>query len=330
MLRKTCLLLLVLILIPGISHAKTETIFADHKSVMGDNDSKNDARRMCFLEAKRKVLEKAGTYIESHTQAKNYKLTKDEINSYASALLKVETVKEEWKFVGENMAVFMTVKADVDTGYVEKQLAEIKKDASVQKKIKDQQAQIQELERRFFDLQKQLGAADSSKALPLRKERKEVFKEIDDIETRHKNVIGNLELPKRKAASVKLAKRILAYVETNMTPEEVKYILGEPDTESEYKLEYGDFNIHFTNDGKLYLMKRISFDIGWHYKAVKLTGQYRFRKLEMAQDGEKTYTIKSGEYNILKHGIRNERKQHGWDELQNNELKRIKEYVLGE
>ena len=59
--------------------AKTEVIYANHKSVMGDNDSKNDVRRMCFLEAKRKVLEKAGTYIESQTEVMNLHLTRDEI-----------------------------------------------------------------------------------------------------------------------------------------------------------------------------------------------------------------------------------------------------------
>ena len=87
------LLSLSLIAMPSSSVAETKTIFVDHKYVMGDNDSKNDARRMCFLEAKRKVLEKAGTYIESHTQVSNYRLTKDEISAYSAALLKVDTVK---------------------------------------------------------------------------------------------------------------------------------------------------------------------------------------------------------------------------------------------
>ena len=123
--------------LPSQSLAKTEVIYATHKTVMGDNDSKNDARRMCFLEAKRQVLEKAGTYIETQTKVQNYQLTKDEISTYAAALLKVDVVKEEWKLVGENMAVEMTVKANVDTNYVEQQLSRIQKDTSVQKKIKD-------------------------------------------------------------------------------------------------------------------------------------------------------------------------------------------------
>lgn len=74
------LVFFTLILIPSLSLAETKTIFADHRYVMGDNDSKNDARRMCFLEAKRRALEKAGTYIESRTEVKDFRLTKDEIS----------------------------------------------------------------------------------------------------------------------------------------------------------------------------------------------------------------------------------------------------------
>ena len=119
MFKKICLLFFVLILLPSLSFGKVKTIHASHKYIMGDNDSKNDARKMCFIEAKRKALEMAGTYIKSSTEIKNLQLTKDEITIYSSALLKVETVKEEWKFIGENLAVFLTVKADVDTGYIE-------------------------------------------------------------------------------------------------------------------------------------------------------------------------------------------------------------------
>ena len=77
---------------------------------MGDNDTKNDAKRICFLEAKRLCIEKAGTYIESNSKVINGKLTRDEITTYAAAILKVEIVSEETKFIGENVAILMTVK----------------------------------------------------------------------------------------------------------------------------------------------------------------------------------------------------------------------------
>lgn len=220
MLRKTSFLMLILFLIPSISFAKIEIIFSDHKYVMGDNDSKNDARRMCFLEAKRKVLEKAGTYIESHTQVKNYQLTKDEINSYAAVLLKVETVKEKWQLVGENMAIFMTVEAEVDTSSIEKQLAKIKKDMFVQKKIKNQQIQLQKLEKIVINLQKQLGSVDATKAAVLRKERNVTFKQIDILEAKKIEIV---EKVKRKSKNAK------DLVENGMTMKDVRSLLGSPD-----------------------------------------------------------------------------------------------------
>lgn len=238
--RNACLLLLVLILIPSISYAKTETIFADHKYIMGDNDSKNDARRMCFLEAKRKVLENAGTYIESHTQVKNYRLTKDEINSYAAALLKVETVKEEWKLVGENMAIFMTVKAEVDTSSIEKQLEKINKDTSVQKKIKNQQAQLQKLEKTVVKLQKQLGAVDATEAAVLRKERNVTFKQIDDLEAKKITIVNKVRRKSKKAKDL---------VENGMTMEDVKSLLGTPDGHSSGTWYYGTTRINFNYGG---------------------------------------------------------------------------------
>ncbi len=241
MLRKAYLLSLVLVLFPYISHAQTKTIYETNKYVMGDNDSKNDARRMCFLEAKRKVLEKAGTYIESHTQVKNYKLKKDEINSYSAALLKVETVKEEWKFVGENMAIFITVKAEVDTSYVEKQLAKIKKDTSVQKKIKDQQRQLQELERTVTNLQKQLGSVDATKAATLRKERNVVFKQIDELQAKKIAIIKRIRLRSKKAKDL---------VVRGMTRQDVISLMGEPDGEDVYfDYFYGTTKIEFNSAG---------------------------------------------------------------------------------
>ena len=45
--------------------AATQTITVSHSYTLGDNDSRNDARHLCFLEAKRKVLEQAGSFIQS-------------------------------------------------------------------------------------------------------------------------------------------------------------------------------------------------------------------------------------------------------------------------
>jgi hypothetical protein len=56
MIRLVCYSTILLILLPSFSFAEIKTIYVSHKYIMGDNDSKNDARHICFLEAKRKAL----------------------------------------------------------------------------------------------------------------------------------------------------------------------------------------------------------------------------------------------------------------------------------
>lgn len=209
-----------LIFIPIYANAEIKTITASHTYIMGDNDSKNDARRMCFLEAKRKVLEKAGSYIETRSEVKNYQLTEDEISAYSAALLKVDTVKEQWKFRGENMAIEISVKAEVDTGYIEKQLTRIIKDTSVQKKIRDQQGRLQELERRVVNLQKQLGTRDASEAAILRKERNVTFKQIDELQAKKISIVDRIRSKNRDARNL---------IVKGMTMSDVKSLLGPPD-----------------------------------------------------------------------------------------------------
>ena len=230
------------LLFPCLASAKTETIVATHKYQMGDNDSRNDARRMCFLEAKRKVIEKAGTYIESYTQVKNYQLTKDEIEVYSAALLKVETIKENWKLSGATMAVEITVKAEVDTSYIEKQLSLIKKDKSVQTKIKNQQFQIKDLELKVIQLQKSLGSVDATKASELRKERNVTFKRIDSLEAKKIEIQKRIQTKSRDACK---------YVEKGMTKNDIKSLIGSPDGDAYGQIwYYGNINIYF-NPGDL-------------------------------------------------------------------------------
>jgi hypothetical protein len=124
----------MLTFLPFAAYARTETIFANFKYTMGDNDTKNDAKRICFLEAKRLAIEKAGTYIESSTEIKNYNLTRDEIKTFAGAIVKIEIASEEIKFVGENQIIFMTVKADVDISSFRERVKQIKSDSELEKR----------------------------------------------------------------------------------------------------------------------------------------------------------------------------------------------------
>jgi len=234
--------LFLLLLIPPMVAAEVETITATHKYVMGDNDSKNEARRMCFMEAKRKVLDKAGSYIESNTTIRNYQLEKDEIIAYSAALLKIETINERWEIDGSNMAVTLTVKADVDASILEKQLEKIQKDKSVQDKIKQQSARLQELEETVNSLRQQLGTSGSTKEPVLRKERNVVFKEIDELEEKKNEIFERVQKRRKKAKDM---------VIKGMSRDDVLSIIGEPDgkTDSGHCWVYRTTKIWFTDLG---------------------------------------------------------------------------------
>lgn len=197
---------------------------------------------MCFLEVKREVLEKSGVYIEHLSEVRNARLTRDEIFAYSAALLKVKIVKEEWKQVGENMTVEMTVKAKVDKRYIMTGMMKIRRDSSVQKKIDNQQKRLKKLEQKIRNLQKDLEKANGSKALILRKDRNIVFSDIYDLQSLRIGIMSNIRASTRDA---------LRYVERGMTPAEVKSLIGAPRaTESfthYYYLNYGDVWLIFAS-----------------------------------------------------------------------------------
>jgi len=197
------------------AYPASESVFASYKYTMGDNDTKNDAKRICFLEAKRLAIEKAGTYIESSTEVKNFQLTRDEIRTFAGAIVKVEIASEEIKFVGENQVIFMTVKADVDIGSFRERVKQIKSDRELEKKVIDQQRQLQGLEDNLKKLQQQLTSKNVNEVVTLRKERVEAFAKMDELETIKFNI-------QKKTSDA------IQQIEKGMLPQEVNKLIGPP------------------------------------------------------------------------------------------------------
>ena len=221
-----------LFVLPRPSAAKTEVVYASYKYVMGDNDTKNDAKRLCFLEAKRRCLEKVGSYVESLTEVQDYKLTKDEIRSYTSAIVKVEVVSEKIAFEGESVAINTRVKAEVDTDHTKRELQRIAKDKGLQARIKEQQTQIESLETKIRRLQVELDSSSYEKSFQLRGERKQTLGNLDVENERLRKIIlakRVREAGRPKIVAVKTRERrlVLKYVEIGMTPNEVQSIIRE-------------------------------------------------------------------------------------------------------
>ena len=219
---------------PIQSSARPHMIYASYKYVVGDNDTKNDAKRMCFIEAKRRCLEKAGTYIESQTVVRNYQLTSDEIRAYAAAIIKVEIVSELVEFQNESLVIYMTVRAEVEEDELKKKIREIRSDRALQKKINEQERQLDRLERKIRDLQKKTFLTNVPGVSEIRKERKRTFDDLDKWERLRRQTVAN-----------KRQKNIRAFrsVRENMTAYRISYLIGEP-----YATYFSDQQIDGTYD----------------------------------------------------------------------------------
>jgi len=156
------IILLTALVLPTVAFAEIQTFTATHTYILGDHDSKDEARQRCLLEAKRNILEQAGVYIESASEVKNFDLTKDKITSFAAAVMQVKDTKEDVSFQQEHMTMTLKLTAQVDLAEVRKQLAARQLDAGVRDTVTTQQERLKYLEAQLEAMQQALGRVPAS------------------------------------------------------------------------------------------------------------------------------------------------------------------------
>ena len=158
--------LMAVLVLPPVVFAEVQTFTATHTYILGDHDSKDDARQRCLLETKRKILEQAGVYIESASEVKNFDLTKDKITSFAAAVMQVKDTKEAVSFQQGHMTMTLTLKADVDLTEMRKQLAARQVDASVREDVAVQKERLKRLEAQLEAMMQRQQSGQSSAHAP--------------------------------------------------------------------------------------------------------------------------------------------------------------------
>lgn len=155
----SAIILLAALVLPTVALAEVQTFTATHTYILGDHDSKDNARQRCLLEAKRKILEQAGVYIESESEVLNFDLTKDKITSFAAAVMQVKDTKEEVSFQQGQMMMTLKLTAQVDLAEVRKQLAARQVDAGVRDDVAMQKERLKLLEAQLEAMQQQMQQA---------------------------------------------------------------------------------------------------------------------------------------------------------------------------
>ena len=204
-----------LFLTESVAHAKTDSVSCEYKYVLGDNDTKHDARKIAFIEAKRRCAEQIGTLLASETVVSSSDLTKDEIRAYSLSFMKTEQVAESFSQSGDGLAVLVKLKAQYDPDLMNARLKELLSDRGKSQEFKYAQEQILTLEKQVVNLQRQLGESKpEEQIIRLREERNVVLSQYDTI-------VRNLE---------NLNTTTRQYARCGMTMDEVRSVLGPPRT----------------------------------------------------------------------------------------------------
>jgi hypothetical protein len=173
---------LLLLLAAVSTPAAIKEIEAKGRYHLGDNDSKLVGHRLAMLEAKRNALEKAGTYVQSITEVKDYQLTRDEIRTYSAGILRVEETREpEWVMVGRNLEVTVYVKVQVDDQDVARKIGALREDKEATRELTEARKKVVENEKKIVALNKELKKAKKGSASAQRAEaqRSEAIDGID-------------------------------------------------------------------------------------------------------------------------------------------------------
>jgi tetratricopeptide (TPR) repeat protein len=147
---------IVILCIPA--SAEIKVIEADSTYVLGDNDSKVDARRIATQEAQRKALELAGTYVASLTQVKEYKLTKDEVTAYTAGIVATEIIKDEIRGTLDHPEFYLKARCKVDTDVLARQIDRYRENQELREQLEAAARERESLRKERDAILKQLAA----------------------------------------------------------------------------------------------------------------------------------------------------------------------------
>jgi hypothetical protein len=222
----------------SLLHASEQIITSEHTHSMSDNESKNDARRNCFIAVKKKLFAKTMVFFSKQKSVKMEAIAEKDIEQCLPVLLEIDIMSEKWELAENQLLIKMVVQTIVDKNYLEKRLLSLHKDNELQKKIKTDQARLKTLEKEYIAFEKVLATADEKTAIPFRKERQIISTEMDKIE-KIRYVISS----KTKLAS--------DYISIGMTIDELVEVAGQPRSTATCEkpdfLNYGDIWIWINN-----------------------------------------------------------------------------------
>lgn len=156
---RVIVIILMILSLPFTGMATSREFIENYSYSAGESDSKLTCRMVSLIEIKRLLLEKIGTYLESRTEIKDFKIEKDEIVALTAGIVKLEILDEKWN--GETYT--MTAKIEANPNDITRAIEDLRKhkgkleNIEKLKTINDESLeQIREMRSRMQQLQSDL------------------------------------------------------------------------------------------------------------------------------------------------------------------------------
>lgn len=165
------LLVCLFCVLPVVAGAEFKDIDAESVFALGDRDSKVDARRIATLDAKRKALELAGTYVASLTEVKNYRLTKDDVAVYTAGIIVTDVVYEEVRGTASRPEMFVRVRCRIDAADLARQIANYRENDDLKAQLDSALRENEALQKERAEILRRMqGEKDKAKTEATRKQ----------------------------------------------------------------------------------------------------------------------------------------------------------------
>ena len=151
-----CLLSILMVLLStDLSIAKQVTFEREYTYQASEADSKLSCRAIALEQVKRLLLEELGTYLESRTEVKDFRLTKDQIITLTAGIVRTEIVKETW----DGKAYWLKAKIEADPDEVIKSVDSLRKDHQKTKELEGTRRKAAEYLKEMERLRSELALA---------------------------------------------------------------------------------------------------------------------------------------------------------------------------
>jgi hypothetical protein len=152
---------LFLLFIPHFTSAEIKTFIKEYTYQASEMDSKLSCRTIALEQVKRLLLEEVGTYLESQTEVKDFRLTKDQILTLTAGVVRTEIIDERWD--GDNLKYWLKAKIRTDPDGVVKSIDDLRKDRQLVRDLEASRTKSDQLLKEIEVLKTKSVSRNSSK-----------------------------------------------------------------------------------------------------------------------------------------------------------------------